>query len=106
MGDRGNIIIEADGETFPHPVFFYTHWCGSSLPAILKAALKKGKERWDDPAYLARVLFQQMIGNDSDITGFGISTSLGDGGTEVYVNMKKKSIRIDDRTSSFKSFCE
>lgn len=92
MGDRGNIIIEGGG-TFPHPVYLYTHWSGSGIPQLLRAALKRGEDRWNDPAYLARVIFQGLIGKDNDITGFGISTSYGDGGTDWFVDMEKQTVR-------------
>ena len=103
MGDRGNIIIQG-GSMFPHPLYLYTHWSGSDLPKILKAALVKGKDRWHDPQYLARVIFQQMIGKDNDITGYGLSTEQGDGGIEIYVDMDANTVRFRDGTKTFAEY--
>lgn len=71
MGDRGNIVLH-DGEA---KIYLYTHWTGSDIGEVLKFALIKGQGRWSDPPYLYRVIFQTLIGNDNDITGFGLSTT-------------------------------
>jgi hypothetical protein len=80
MGDRGNIVVLSDhieeGKE-RQAVYLYTHWGGSEIQLYLKAALSRRK-RWDDAPYLARIIFQQMIGNDDGETGFGIQTYLGD----------------------------
>lgn len=64
---------------FPHPLVLYTHWRGSDIRQTLQSALKRGQERWEDPSYLARIIFCALIGSDSGITGFGLSTTVGDG---------------------------
>lgn len=80
MGDRANVRVN-DGD---NKVYLYTHWSGSDLPAILQAALKRGKGRWDDTQYLTRVIFCEMVKDDIlGDTGYGISVSLGDGGDRV-----------------------
>jgi hypothetical protein len=74
MGDRSNVVIQ-DSEG--GRVYLYAHWLGDG---ILKSAIK-GLEsgRVDDPAYLARVIFTDMVKNDLDgETGFGISTYFSD----------------------------
>lgn len=69
MGNRGNIIVRSGKKE----IFFYTHWCGSEMAFILKSALERGKERWGDPSYLNRIIFEEMIKNDKlGITGYGI----------------------------------
>lgn len=83
MGDRANIVVidepkDADLEGKREAVFLYSHWAGSEMEDILAAGLAKGRERWDDAPYLARILFQQMIDGDTGITGYGISTTLMD----------------------------
>lgn len=76
MGDRGNVYVRRDAE---HGVYLYTHWCGSELPATVGEALRKGKSRWNDPSYLARIIFCEMIrGDRDDLAGFGISDMLED----------------------------
>lgn len=94
MGDRANIVIEADQGMFPAPVFFYTHWSGYWIKPDLQRALVKGRDRWNDSQYLARVIFCEMIGTDQGITGYGITTKIGDGGAPLLVvNMEKQEVR-------------
>ena len=83
MGDRGNIVI------VQHPwrqkpedplefVVFYTHWSGCEIGSTVQAALQK-HWRWDDPAYLARIIFDVLTSSAHDEeTGFGISTGICD----------------------------
>lgn len=81
MGDRANVaVVQSAG-----PVFLYTHWTGSDLPAIVQRALAH-KQRWTDDQYLARIVFSEMI-RDSvlDETGFGIGTEPSDGEDRIVV---------------------
>jgi len=74
MGDRGNIVIRDQGGE----VFFYTHWGGRNRKETLREALAK-QLRWDDGAYLARIIFCAMVkGQEDEETGFGISTYMCD----------------------------
>lgn len=100
MGDRANIVIEKDDEVFPHPVFFYTHWSGSRIKDTLRSALLRGKDRWSDPQYLARIIFCELVKDDVEgLVGFGISTAIGDGGHLLLcVNLKENKVR--ERNSS------
>lgn len=76
MGDRANIVV--DGQ-YTDPVFLYTHWCGYAVPGILQAALKRGRGRWGDTSYLTRIIFCDLIGDNTEgLTGFGISTRITD----------------------------
>lgn len=71
MGDRGNIKVGK--------VYLYTHWGGSEIKNILKTALIRGKERWNDESYLTRIIFCEMIKSDvMGTTGYGISTEVID----------------------------
>lgn len=79
MGDRGNIIIkERDYEGEVRYMFFYSHWTGYKLPKLLQEALIKGKSRWGDDSYLNRIIFQTMLEDNNDVTGYGLSTDIGD----------------------------
>lgn len=76
MGDRGNVRLEYAGKH--QPIYLYTHWHGTDLPTIVADALnsKQGRNRWDDPDYLARIIFTNMVKsekNDDGETGFGIA---------------------------------
>ena len=74
MGDRANIVIQSGSER----VYLYGHWFGCEMPAVAQCALRRN-QRWDDPAYLARIVFCEMIkGREKEETGFGISASLTD----------------------------
>jgi hypothetical protein len=87
MGERGNIVVDG--------VYLYTHWKGHKLKSILKSALTRGRSRWDDPPYLARIIFCEMIGNEQDgLTGYGISTSMQDNNhNPLEVDIDKQVVR-------------
>jgi hypothetical protein len=76
MGDRGNIQVK-DDYTKGDGVFLYSHWGGSELPYHLAEALDspEGRGRWNDRAYLARIIFDYMKRNSPNVeTGYGIDT--------------------------------
>jgi hypothetical protein len=74
MGDRGNIVIRDRGDD----VWLYTHWRGSDIAEVVAEALAL-KQRWDDPAYLARIIADVLWGGqERSTTGFGISCCMGD----------------------------
>lgn len=76
MGDRANAVV-LDSYREPEAVFLYSHWGGYELPEIVREALGSdaGRGRWDDSAYLARIVFDCMVGEDQgEETGFGIAT--------------------------------
>lgn len=72
MGDRGEVeIVDTDGT-----LYLYTHYDATELPAIVQQALIRGKEFIDDPSYLTRIIFCEMIKDDVlGTTGNGISVS-------------------------------
>jgi hypothetical protein len=70
MGERGNIVVDG--------IWLYTHWSGDNIKVILQNALKK-KWRWQDSAYLTRIIFCEMIKDDIEgETGYGISLHMCD----------------------------
>lgn len=91
MGDRANVYISND-ET--HGVYLYTHWAGSELPETVRKALIRGRERWEDDQYLARIVFAEMIhGDTGSLTGYGIAAFCGDGDSRVIlVDVDKKTV--------------
>jgi hypothetical protein len=101
MGDRGQIAIEQDNNHFPAPVFFYTHWQGHAIKQRLQEALEKGKGRWDDPSYLARIIFCQLVREEWNKTdGFGLmGVSAGDSEYPLLcVNMREQ--KVAERASN------
>lgn len=89
MGDRRQVRV-----TYPagQKIYFYTHWDGYVLPNIVAEALDAGKDRWADPPYLARVIFNYMTMNDpTGVTGYGISPEIQDSNygddKDVYITL-------------------
>lgn len=80
MGDRANVYMK-DGD---RGVYLYTHWEGSELPFMVQKALAH-KQRWDDGQYLTRIIFQEMLGDDTEYTGFGIGARMCDNGHKIIV---------------------
>jgi len=77
MGDRGNIVVKDKDDQ----VVLYTHWDGRELPEILKKALNRGRERWGDAQYLARIIFCEMLSSPDELnetTGYGITAKVWD----------------------------
>ena len=103
MGDRGNLVmVESTGKE----IYFYTHWDGYNLPSILQAALKRGKGRWEDETYLARIILSEMIQHSVlDNTGYGISTYETDKNhANIYVKSTTKQVMWKDQIWSFQEF--
>lgn len=92
MGDRANVIVREGDEQ----VCLYTHGRGSELPKILQSAMQRGKERWRDAPYLARIIFCEMVkGRESTLTGFGISVTPQDGENRVImVDTDEQAVRV------------
>jgi len=103
MGDRGNIAIQYENG---QRIYFYTHWKGSQTREIVKKALAR-KERWNDDAYLARIIFCELIDGDTDgETGFGISPNECDPeNPTIVVDTVEKKVWVDDCVSyTFQKF--
>jgi hypothetical protein len=81
MGMRRNIALyygrDPKQRNWDLPkIYFYTHWGALDLEDDLRQALIRGESRWNDPAYLARIIFSEMIRHDvMDVTGFGIDVA-------------------------------
>lgn len=87
MGDRGHIHLhEGDNSG----VYLYTHSHGTELPSVVQAALRDGKNSWDDAPYLNRMIFSRLIASDVlGELGFGLDVNpsdIGDGGRFVDVD--------------------
>ncbi len=76
MGDRANICIQYEkGER----IYFYGHWSGEDYAQALQRALAK-HWRWDDEAYLSRIIWDEFCPTDmrGEETSFGISPFICD----------------------------
>ena len=123
MGDRRSVIV-TESDTAEAQVVLYTHWSGSALPDTVAAALDRARDRWDDPTYLTRAIFSEMIRveNPDDViealmstTGLGIEAILAGSedyceaspGYDLYVDVKAQTVYDGDETTySFERFCE
>lgn len=104
MGDRGNIVVQQDDGK---EIYFYTHWYGSELPKILRNALDRGKDRWNDSPYLGRIIFCEMVKEDIDgLIGYGISTyEIDNNHPNLVVNAPLQKVTVEMKeTWSFDEF--
>jgi hypothetical protein len=104
MGNRGNIAIVQDNNP-DTSIYFYTHWRGDEVAAVVHQALAK-RWRWNDPAYLARIIFDVMTeGQSGNETGFGISTSIQDNEYSIpVVNTDTQTVTIRGQAWTFDQF--
>ena len=71
MGMRRNIALDYGEEK---KVYLYTHWDAEGLEQTLAESLERGRGRWGDDSYLARVIFTDMTKDaGEDITGYGLA---------------------------------
>ena len=89
MGNRGQVLIKDES------IYLYTHWQGSNLINIVREALSR-KQCWDDPEYLARIVFSTMTkGYEDEETGFGIGNKQhGDINFLIELDCATQQIRI------------
>jgi hypothetical protein len=96
MGDRGNIAVKQRGDR--GHVFLYSHWGGTELPQDLQKALAR-RQRWTDPAYLTRIIFDTMTeGQQGEETGYGISAGLSDNEHVI--------LEVDCETAKVRAWCD
>jgi hypothetical protein len=103
MGARAQVLIKDEG------VYLYTHWGSGELIDDVKRALasQAGRNRWGDPEYLARIIFNVMQGYEhASEFGFGISTTRhGDlDYMPIVVDCANQTVTIDDVKQSFADF--
>ena len=71
MGMRRNVALVYEDD---NTIYLYTHWQAEYVKQIIKDALKRGSERWDDDSYLARIIFCEMVRHDiAGTTGYGLA---------------------------------
>jgi hypothetical protein len=107
MGDRGQVLIKSwDGKK---GVYLYTHWGATRLVKNVERAIKK-KWRWDDPSYLARIIFDVMTEDShGEETGYGIDAEMhGDIWRLIIVDCNNRTVEVRDygKHTSKKTFAE
>ena len=98
MGCRGTIEIWNNGaapKDEERPVVLYTHWGAKEMEDDLRDVLSR-KQRWNDPSYLSRMIFNRMTRHDTDgETGYGILTvNVGDAEVEIVVDCNRQEVII------------
>jgi len=88
MGERNYIYLINDG------IYLYSHWdTEEDLNQVLKSALIRGRDRWEDKQYLNRIIFCEMIKEDVEGgDGYGLSTNLCDGQVVLNVDVDKREV--------------
>lgn len=75
-------------------VYLYTHFKGEKINEIVRNSLSK-KWRWNDPEYLARIIFEEMIGDDRGTeTGYGIGVSHTGVNRSIEVNCEEQLVTV------------
>lgn len=94
MGARAQVKIKTSPKK---SVYLYTHWGAESLEQDVARALAK-RWRWSDSGYLARIIFEEMVGDKKGTeTGFGIDTEQhGDIEKLIKINTEKETIKSID----------
>lgn len=88
IGERNYILLENDG------IYLYSQWdTVEELVGLVKSALKRGKDRWNDRQYLNRIIFSELIKNDVlGLTRYGLSNDIWDGQIVININVEKQTV--------------
>lgn len=101
MGARAQCGVQMHNGEY---VYLYTHWGQYTLEDAVKEALKKGEDRWDDPEYLARIVFQQMLDGDTGTTGYGIGNEVH-GDVDLVIELTNQQlVIIGPKSWTFREF--
>ncbi len=91
MGARTNINLSFGEEG---KINIYLHWGGEDGPKIVAQALERGRDRWDDESYLARIIISEAVkfAGINDPTGCGISPGepVEEEYETQYINLKEQ----------------
>ena len=106
MGNRAVVIVtDRDGDK----ICLYAHWGGTVLIDQVQTALRKYPGRWNDFAYINRIIFSEMIKNDIDSElGFGISCNDidFDANQIIQIDLHQQTVTINHKNMSIKEFCD
>lgn len=102
MGDRANIALYY-GPKYP-TIYLYSHWGGTGIASSLQASLKRNW-RWDDDAYLARIIARDLFADIRE-TGYGLSPYMPDNEHPVLtVNLAEQTVSTEHQKAiSFAAF--
>jgi hypothetical protein len=96
---RANVFVHTEYDEPEKGVYLYTHDDGDISPLLVRDALAR-RERWDDPPYLCRIIFCEMIkGDEFEATGYGISLHVNDNEHPlVRVNPRTKTVSFHQQS--------
>jgi len=99
MGTSSQVCLETEDG----PVYLYKHYDGHKVMADVQKALSM-KLRWNDPHYLARIIFEQMISETTDKEcGYGIGLKeVANISLLVVVDCDRKEVTIKKKPLEFK----
>lgn len=96
MGDRLQVQIkETFGNGTEQDVYLYTHWGGTRVRENIKKYLKRAHEegRLFDGAYLARMIFCDMLNEDTEgSTGYGIMSYRQGDADLIVIDLDEKTL--------------
>jgi hypothetical protein len=99
MGTSSQVCLETEDG----PLYFYKHYDGRRVMVDVQKALSM-KLRWDDSHYLARIIFEQMISENTDKEcGYGIGLrEMPNISLLVIVDCERKEVTVKKNTLKFK----
>jgi hypothetical protein len=102
MSDGASVYVH-DGDE--RGVYLYTYWYGPELPDMVWKALAR-RQRWNDDAYLARIIFNTMTkGREDAEIGFGISAYEIGANYVIDVDTAAQQVTVgDEPVQSFRDF--
>lgn len=107
MGNRANVkVIQYENAT---PLYLYTHWSGSIWNIELAKALKFGESRWDDEAYLTRILISRMYAEDVNETiggGIGVDYIPDNENPIIIVDIGTRTVYLEGSEDDAETFRE
>lgn len=107
MGDRRQAVLHFDQvET---PLYLHTHWGGHDLPATLARALERGRPRWNDEPYLARIIVSEMAYQTGVLaeTGMGIAPYRMDSEyDDIHILLTQNQVMVAREVFTFEEFIE
>jgi hypothetical protein len=100
MGDRRTAEIRMTEGS----LYVYTHWHGSKMPEMARAAIRAAKPRWNDEAFAARIIVDVLTepGRDKE-TGFGLMLSPGvedeyaDASPSITIDLVEQQLSVENR---------
>ncbi len=101
-----NICVTAPSKD--STVYLYSHWDGEEIVSVLKDALDRGRPRWRDDSYLARIIFCEMVKDDVyGLTGYGISGyPTADSRMILWVDVDDQTVRVGEAVFTFSEYVD